>query len=277
MKTKIIMDSAGDIRSLPGTDFSCIPLTIHAGDQTFVDNTVTVADEMVDYLKDYQGTTSSACPSVGEYLDAFGDAEEVYCLTITSQLSGSYNAATAAAGEYLEAHPERRVHVFDTLTAGPEMLLLAEKLRELLQQGNPFDRVIELVKAYQEKTRLLFSLESLKNLANNGRIPHVVAKAIGILGIRMLAKASEEGTIQPIGKARGEKKVLPEMLRHLMNMGYNGGKMRITHCRNESGALALKSALLQQFVDADITVSAAGALCSFYAEEGGLLVGFEVM
>lgn len=277
MKQKIIMDSAGDIKELPGIDFSCIPLTIHAGDQVFVDNTPAAAEEMVDYLKTYHGTTSSACPSVGEYMEAFGDADEVYCLTITSQLSGSYNSAMAAAGEFMEAHPDRKIHVFDTLTAGPEMVLLAEKIRELLQQGISFDGIIDRIKAYQEKTKLLFSLESLRNLANNGRVPHVVAKAVGILGIRMLAVASDEGTIHPVGKARGEKKVLPEMLKHLMTMGYNGGKMRIAHCRNESGALALKNALLQQFVDADITVSRLGALCSFYAEEGGLLVGFEAV
>lgn len=275
MTTKIIMDSAGDIKELSGIDFACVPLKIQAGDRTFVDSNEAVAEEMIDYLKTYNGTTTSACPSVGEYMDAFGDAENVYCVTITSGLSGSYNSAAAAAREYLDVHPDRKVHVFDSLSAGPEMLLIAEKIRDLIHEGLSHDSIVERVKAYQENTHLAFSLESLRNLANNGRVPSVVAKAVGILGIRLVGKASDEGTLQPTGKARGEKKVIPELLKHLKSMGYNGGKMRIAHCRNEQAATTLKEELLKLFKDADISISKTGALCSFYAEEGGMLIGFE--
>ncbi len=275
MTTKIIMDSAGDIKELSGIDFACVPLKIQAGDKAFVDSDEAVAEEMIDYLKTYNGTTTSACPSVGEYMDAFGDAENVYCVTITSGLSGSYNSASAAAREYLDVHPDRKVHVFDSLSAGPEMLLIAEKIRELIHEGLSHESIVERVKAYQENTRLAFSLESLRNLANNGRVPSVVAKAVGILGIRLVGKASDEGTLQPTGKARGEKKVIPELLKHLKSMGYNGGKMRIAHCRNEQAATTLKEELLKLFKDADISISKTGALCSFYAEEGGMLIGFE--
>lgn len=275
MKSKIVMDSAGDLKELGGVDYANVPLKILAGDHEFVDSDEATVDEMIDFLKTYKGAASTACPGVGEYMDAFGDADEVYCVTITSSLSGSYNAAAAAAREYQEAHPDRKIHVFDSLSAGPEMLLLTEKIRELVQQGIPHEKLVEKVKEYQKKTRLAFSLESLRNLANNGRVPTVVAKAVGILGIRLLGKASEEGTLQPCGKARGEKKVVPEMLKFLKEMGYAGGKLRIAHCRNEKAAGELKAALLQQFKNADISIGKTGALCSFYAEEGGMLVGFE--
>lgn len=277
MKVKIIMDSAGDIKTLSGVDFSCVPLKIQAGKETFIDNNPQVAEAMIDYLKSYNGTTTSACPSVGEYTDAFGDAEQIYCITITSALSGSFNAAVAAATEHIQSHPDHKIHVFDSLSAGPEMLLLAEKVCELLHLGLKHEEIVEEIEAYQQQTRLAFSLESLRNLANNGRVPAVVAKAVGILGIRLLGKASNEGTLQPTGKARGEKRVVAEMLKHLKSMGYKGGKMRITHCRNVDAAIALRSALLQQFRDADITIGKTGALCSYYAEEGGLLIGFETV
>ncbi len=275
MKNIIVMDSAGDVKSLPGADFISVPLTIQAGEITYVDRDEATAEEMIDHLKSYDGPTSSACPSIGEYMDAFGDAENVYCITITSRLSGSYNAAMAAAREYLETHPHRKVHVFDSLTAGPEMLLIAEKLRELVQQDLSFDHIVETVREYQAKTRTVFSLESLRNLANNGRVSPLVAKAIGILGIRLIAKASDEGTIQPTGKARGAKRVVPELLKELKSMGYSGGKLRISHCRNEGTARELVERLKQQFADADISLGKTGGLCSFYAEEGGLIVGFE--
>lgn len=275
MKNKIIMDSAGDLQILEGADFACVPLKIVTEAREFVDSPATDVGEMIAYLQHHSGKTTTACPGVGEYLEAFEDGENVYCVTITSGLSGSYNAAAIAAQTYMEKHPERKVHVFDTLSAGPEMALLAEKLRDMLAEGLNFDQVIAKGKEYLQKTRLIFSLESLRNLANNGRVPMVVAKAVGVLGLRLLGRASEEGKLQPNGKARGEKKVVPELLKKLQEMGYAGGKLRISHCCNENAAQELEQAVRNRFRQADIKIWPAKALCSFYAEAGGLLVGFE--
>ena len=275
MKNKIVMDSSGDLKQMDGVSFSCVPLKIVTDSREFVDDNHVDGDEMIGYLRQYTGKTTTACPGVGEYLDAFSDAENVYCVTITSGLSGSYNAATAAAKAYLEQYPQRKIHVFDSLSAGPEMALLAEKLQELITEGLDFSQIVEKVTAYQQKTRLIFSLESLHNLANNGRVPMAVAKVVGVLGLRLLGKASDEGTLQPNGKARGEKKVVPELMKKLQEMGYAGGKLRISHCCNEKAAMELKQAVLSRFANADVQYWPAKALCSFYAEDGGMLVGFE--
>lgn len=275
MKNKIVMDSAGDLQSLEGVDFASVPMKIVAEDREFVDSPGTDVSEMIRYLGSYRGKTSTACPGVGEYLEAFEDAENIYCVTITSGLSGSYNAAAIAAQTYIEQHPDRKVHVFDTLSAGPEMAMLAEKLRDLITQGLSFHQIVAQGKEYLKKTRLIFCLESLQNFANNGRVPLVVAKAVGILGIRLLGRASDEGSLQPTGKARGEKRVVPELMKKLQEMGYAGGKLRISHCCNEAAAQELKQAVLKQYSQADVTCWAAKALCSFYAESGGMLVGFE--
>ena len=275
MDYKIVMDSAGDLQTLEQPDFANVPLKILAGDREFVDVADTDVEEMVDYLSTYKGRSSTACPSAGEYLEAFGDAQNVYCVTITSGLSGSYNAAAVAAQTYQEQYPDRRIHVFDTLSAGPEMTLIAEKIRELVQQKLSFDKIVELVESYNGKTQLAFSLESLHNLAQNGRVPGAVAKLAGILSLRLIGKASDQGTLQPTGKARGSQKVPSELLKQLISMGYNGGKVRIHHCCNLPSASQLKDAILERFPGASIVVAKAGALCSFYAERGGLLVGFE--
>lgn len=276
MSSKIVLDSSGNLQHFDGVDFASVPLKILAGDREFVDDSRTDVDEMVHFLKEYKGKASTSCPGVGEFLDAFGDAEDVYCVTITSNLSGSYNAAEVAARTYREQHPERKVHVFDSLSTGGEMALLAEKIRELIREKVPFESVVQQVKAYQQRTRLLFSLESLHNLANNGRVPGAVAAIAGMLGIRLIGKASDVGTLQPIGKARGEKKLIPELVRHLKEMGYSGGKVRIDHCSNENAAVKLLEAIHVSYPSADISIGANGALCSFYAEKGGFLIGFEV-
>ena len=276
MSSKIVLDSSGDLQQFKGVDFASVPLKILAGDREFVDDADENVMGMVEYLREYKGKASTSCPSVGEYLEAYGDAEHVYCITITSNLSGSYNAAEVAARTYVEQHPERKVHVFDSLSTGPEMALLAEKIRELLNEHLAFEDVVEQIKKYQEKTRLMFSLESLHNLANNGRVSNTVAAIAGILGIRLIGKASDVGTLQPIGKARGEKKLIPELVKNMVEMGYAGGKLRIDHCNNPGAAEKLSQLIRERFPAADILTGVCGALCSFYAEEGGLLIGFEV-
>lgn len=275
MDYKIVMDSAGDLMEMEGAEFSNVPLKILAGDREFVDDATTDVEEMVDYMSTYVGKSSTACPSAGEYLEAFGDAEEVYCVTITSGLSGSYNSAAIAAREYRERHPNRRIHVFDSLTAGPEMTLVAEKIKELVQQKLPFDKIVSLVEEYNLKTQLVFSLESLHNLAQNGRVPVAVAKLAGILSLRLVGKASDEGALQPTGKARGDQKVPGELLKQLLSLGYKGGRVRIHHCCNLPSAQRLKQAIQDKFPKASIIIQKTNALCSFYAEKGGLLVGFE--
>ena len=275
MDYKIVMDSAGDLMEMEGAEFSNVPLKILAGDREFVDDATTDVEEMVDYMSTYVGKSSTACPSAGEYLEAFGDAEEVYCVTITSGLSGSYNSAAIAAREYKERHPNRRILVFDSLTAGPEMTLVAEKIKELVQQKLPFDKIVSLVEEYNLKTQLVFSLESLHNLAQNGRVPVAVAKLAGILSLRLVGKASDEGTLQPTGKARGDQKVPGELLKQLLSLGYKGGRVRIHHCCNLPSAQRLKQAIQDKFPKASIIIQKTNALCSFYAEKGGLLVGFE--
>ena len=275
MEYKIVMDSAGDLRQMEDTNFESVPLKILAGDREFVDDAAVNVEEMVEYMSSYVGKSSTACPSAGEYLDAFGDAEDVYCVTITSGLSGSYNSVQIAAQTYREQHPHRRVHVFDTLSAGPEMTLVAEKIKELVQQKLPFDKIVSMVENYNLKTQLVFSLESLHNLAQNGRVPGAVAKLAGILSLRLVGKASDEGTLQPTGKARGDQKVPGELLKQILNLGYNGGRVRIHHCCNLPAAEKLKKIILEKFPQANILIEKAGALCSFYAERGGMLVGFE--
>lgn len=276
MKSKIVMDSSSNLQVFQGVEYACVPLKIMAGEREFVDDHQINVEEMVQFLKTHRGKSTTACPGVGEYLEAFGDAEDVYCVTITSNLSGSYNAAMIAAQTYQEQHPDRRVHVFDSLSTGAEMVLMAEKIRELIAQKLSFEGIVQKVKAYQEKTRLIFCLESLHNLANNGRVSAAVAAMAGILGIRAIGKASDVGTLEMVSKVRGEKKMIPELVRQFKDLGYQGGKMIIDHCSNLTAASKLKEALVNLFPSAEIRIGKTGGLCSFYAEQGGMIIGFEV-
>ena len=138
-----------------------------------------------------------------------------------------------------------------------------------------FEEACEEIKAYQQHTGLMFMLESMQNLANNGRVSKIVAKSAGILGIRAVGRASDAGTLEPMDKCRGEKKAIAAQADHMVAMGYDGGKMRISHCLNPAAAEKLRETIQSAFPQADIQIRTTGGLCSFYAEKGGLIIGFE--
>ncbi len=275
MNVKIVADSSANLPNLSGVSYSCVPLKIVTDEREFVDGAALDTAAMVSYLEAYKGRSGTACPSVGDWLEAFGDAEYVFTIAITSNLSGCHNAAMQAKAVYEEQYPQRRVCCLDTLSTGPEMVLIAEKLREFIDEGLDFDAIEEKIREYMKKTHLLFSLESLENLAKNGRVSKVAAKAAGILGIRVVGKASDEGTLQQLHKCRGEKKALSTMLEEMEKHGFTGGKIRLAHGLNEKGAEALLDLIKASYPDVEATIVPFSGLCCFYAERGGIMVGYE--
>lgn len=276
MNFKIVSDSSSDLLSLASeVPFSSVPLTIRTAEREFVDDENLNVSEMLDYLEKFKGKSGSACPNVAVWKNAFENYEQVFCVTITRNLSGSYNAARVAAEEYMRDNPGRRVHVFDSLSTGPENVLIIEKINQLILEGKDFDTIVKTVNEYKNKTHLIFALESMHNLANNGRVSPLVAKIAGIIGIRVVGKASNEGTLEIVSKARGVKNMINDIVDNMKKHGFVGGIVRIHHCENPASADSVKEKILSIFPESIIKIFKTTALCSFYAERGGLLLAYE--
>ena len=275
MDIKIVADSSANLPSLAGISYASVPLKIVTDEKEYVDDAALNTEQMVCELEAYKGRSGTACPSVGDWLEAFGDARYVFTVAITSNLSGAHNSALQAKEIYEDTHPDRRVICLDSLSTGPEMVLIAEKIRELAAEGLDIDAIETQVREYMQKTHLLFSLESMDNLAKNGRVSKVAAKAAGILGIRVVGKASDVGTLQQLHKCRGEKKALQTMLEEMEAHGFTGGRVRIAHGLNPAGAEALLDVIRSAYPNIEATIVPFSGLCCFYAERGGLMVGFE--
>jgi len=275
MKRKIVADSSCDMWELNGVDFAVAPITISTDNKHYVDNQELDVHLMSEELAKYKGVSHTACPSVGSWLDCYEGYDEVFVVTLTGAMSGTYNSAMTAKGIYEEENENVKVHVFDSLSTGPEMRLLIEKLKEMIEEDLPFEEIVEKGQDYLNHSRLFFALKSLHNFAMNGRVSKAVASAIGVLNISIFATASEEGTIQQISKCRGEKKVVKSMIEHLEDAGYHGGKVRISHADNLKLAHNVRDKILELYPNADIIVYPMGGLCTYYAEIGGLLVGCE--
>lgn len=275
MITRIIADSSVDILSMEGQEFFSVPLTISTDERTFTDDAGLNTEEMLDYLASYHGRSYTSCPSVDTWLNCYEGADIIYVTALTSGLSGTYNAAVTAAGIYQESHPEVRIRVFDTLSAGPEVRLLADKIAEYVREGKDFSEVCRLADDYLKHTRIFFALESFHNFAQNGRVNKLVAAAAGVLGIRIMATASLQGTIEIVSKCRGEKGTLKSFMECLGKAGYGGGKLYISHCKNPSFAENLTGEIRKQYPHAEISVYETGGLCSYYAERGGIILSCE--
>ncbi|MBQ1849619.1 MAG: DegV family protein [Lachnospiraceae bacterium] len=272
---KIVADSSCDMNDFPGIPFETVPLTLSTDEKSFVDSPGLNVKEVLDYLYAHHGRSYTACPSTQSWLDSFEGADEIYVVTITSGLSGTYASAGVARDQYLSEHPEVKICIVDSLSTGPGCVLLIEKIAELKAAGKSFEEISKEIVQYQKSLKLYFGLQSLHNLAAGGRVPKLVASAIGIMNIRILGTASPEGTIAPIAKCRGDKRVLEKIVEEIKACGYHGGKIRICHVENLALANEIVSKIKEFFGDIDVSIIPARGLCSYYAERGGIILGCE--
>ena len=280
MKWKIIADSGCDYRSLdnlaPDTEFVSVSLTIQVGETIYRDDAQLNIDQMMEEMYATTTASKSACPSPDDYMKSFEGADNIVVVTITGTLSGSYNSAEIAKKIYLEEHPDTKIHVIDSLSAGGVVDLLVRKLNHIVAEGLEFDQVLDAITAYQAKTKLLFVLAKVDNLVKNGRLSKLVGTVVGLLNIRMVGEASKTGTLELLQKARGQKKAIKAAFHELIKAGYTGGHITIAHRNNDKFIEQFSELVREKFAQASIEVLPTSGLCSFYAEEGGLLMGYEI-
>ena len=279
-KWKIVADSGCDYKELanlaPDTLFQSVPLSIQIEGTDYVDDTNLDIDYMMNAMYGSSKAATSACPSPQAYAAAYEGAENIIVVSLTGTLSGSFNSARVAKEMFQEDHPSVNIHLIDSLSAGGEMDLIVNEINRLIGQGLDFEQVVEAITAYQAKTKLLFVLAKVDNLVKNGRLSKLLGTVVGLLNIRMVGEASQTGTLELLQKARGHKKSLTAALEELQKAGYAGGRIIIAHRNNDKFCQQFSELVLASYPQADIELVATSGLCSFYAEENGLLMGYEV-
>lgn len=274
MGFRIVSDSSSNIMSMGDSNYTTVPLKIYT-EKEYVDDAALDLDGMMEDLRNHKGKSGSSCPNVGEWLEAFGDAEEIFCVTISKHLSGSYSASVQAGETYMEEHPGAKVFTFDSLSVGPEMMMIVDKIRQCEAAGDDYETTKAKVLEYHNTLHTVFCLESMLNLARNGRVSMAAAKIAGMLGIRVVGIA-QGGQVTPVHKPRGAKKATQTIVEMMKERGFvDGNILRVAHCYAPEAAEALKEAVLAEFPNTKFVLEHTTALCSFYAEAGGLITGFE--
>lgn len=277
MKFKIIGDSCTDFipEDLEKEYIVSVPLTIDVGNYEIVDDENFDQADFLKRVAAYQGCPKSACPSPETYMESFEGAEHVYVVTLSAQLSGSYNSAQLAKRMYQEEHSDTKIHVFDSKSASSGQLLLAHLIEEYALAGMEFETLVEKVTAFREKMQTTFVLESLETLRKNGRLTGVKALVASALNIKPYMKAVN-GSIAQAGQARGIKKALGKMVDFVGEVGENLTEKTviIANCNCRERAKQVEKELMERYHFKESMVIDTRGISSLYANDGGVIVSF---
>ena len=271
---KLIIDSSSNMKSDPDHNVEVVPLTISFGGKDYIDDQNLNIREFLNDMNQNQVAGKTTCPSIQTWLNALEGTEKAIIITMTSGMSGTFSSALQAKTMYEEKHPTSQIIVVDSRSAGPELTIVLHGIEKMIQGDIRFVDLEEVIAKFRMRTHLLFILQSLHNLSLNGRVSPVAAKVAGLLKINLIGTASKEGKLGPLTKARGMKKAMRELLKYMKDDNYHGGEVIIDHCENEKDAEIIKDKILAEYPDAQVTIRPMRGLCSFYAEEGGIMVGF---
>lgn len=277
MSYKIAIDSCGELLDEWKNDerIESIPLTLTVGGENIIDDATFDQKDFLKKVADCPECPKSACPSPERYMKAYEcEAEHIYAVTLSAELSGSYNSAILGKNLLLEERPEKKVHVFNSKSASGGQSLIAMKIIECEEKGLSFGEVVSEVEKYIEEMSTFFVLENLETLRKNGRLSRVKALVASALKIKPVMGSTPEGTICQLDQARGMNKAIVKMVDHIGEKGINIPEktVAITHCNCPERAKMLEEAIREKLNPAKIVVMDTAGVSSMYANDGGVIV-----
>ena len=277
MSYKVVIDSCGELLDEWKQDprFESVALTLSVDGVNIIDDETFDQADFLKRVAECPECPKSACPSPERYMRAFDcEAEHVYAVTLSAELSGSYNSAVLGKNLLQEDHPDRQIHIFNSKSASVGQTLIAMKIQECEDAGLPFEQVIETVDAYIEQQHTFFVLDNLETLRKNGRLSKVKALVASALKIKPVMGSTEEGAICQLDQARGMNKALVKMAQAIVEKTADSGQktLAISHCNCHERAILLKNALEERMPIKKIVILDTAGVSSMYANDGGVIV-----
>ena len=277
MSYKIVIDSCGELLGEWKEDerIESVPLTLMVGGESIIDDETFNQKEFLQKVADCPDCPKSACPSPERYMRAFTcEAEHIYCVTLSAELSGSYNSAVLGRTLLLEDIPDKKIHVFNSRSASVGETLIAMKIQECEEEGKTFEETVTEVEGYISEQNTFFVLENLETLRKNGRLSKAKALVASALKIKPVMASTDEGTICQLDQARGMNKALVKMVDHIVEKTTDSKEktLAISHCNCASRAQILKEALQERMNIKKIVILDTAGVSSMYANDGGVIV-----
>lgn len=277
MSYRIVIDSCGELTKEMTEDehFASAPLTIYVDQHTIVDDETFDQADFLKKVAESPHCPKSACPSPEAYKEAFDNgAKRAYGVTLSSELSGSYNSAVLGMNLFLEEHPDRKGYVFNSRSASVGETLIGLKIQECEEAGMEFEDVVKTVEEFIASKRTWFVLESLEALRKNGRLSTMKAILATALKIKPVMMGTREGTIEPLAQVRGINKALVKMVDFIADQAEDTENkiLAIAHCNCPARAQMVKEAILEKIKVRDVIVLDTRGISSLYASDGGIIV-----
>lgn len=277
----ILVDSCCDLSPelLKRTGASVAPLTITLDGVDYVDDGSVDIPAYIEAMRACKSPARSACPAVTLYAQDMEQEGDCFVVTLSSKLSGSHNAALVGRDMALESAPGKRIHVFDSESASAGETYLALMLRDLIDAGKTFEEIVSAVEEKIRSLHTLFVLDSLDNLVKNGRVSRAVALIAGVLSIRLVMSDDGSGAIKQVGKARGIKAALSQMVdtcrRHTEGLAAGSQRLVLSYCNCLERAKQVQQ-LIRETCPAigEIVMTPTSALSSMYAYDGGIVIAY---
>ena len=275
----IAADSCTDLTDEMKSDphISRIPLTLIVGPDKIIDDDSFDQADFLAKVAAYSEAASSACPSPEAFMQGFGyDEADAYGITLSAELSGSYNSAMVGAQLIREEFPGKKVHVFNSRSACCGQTLILMCLRDCLEAGMSFKETVETVEKYISEQTTLFVLESLEHLRKNGRLTHLESVLVNALNIKPVMSSTPEGNIQKVGMGRGIKKGLVKMIDHVGKTAIHPElkRLAISHCNCAERAAWVKAQIAARYPFKSIVVVDTSGVGSLYAGDGGIVMAY---
>ena len=278
MSFHIVCDSCTDLteEDLKKGCYTLVPLTLLVdGEEIIDDETFDQADFLAKVAASKE-SVKSACPAPESYMEAYSKADDIYVVTLSAELSGSYNSAVLGKNLYEEENGAKNIHVVNSRGAATTQVLIARKLNEYASQGMPFEEVVDKIEEYTTSLRTYFVLETLEVLRKNGRLSRLSATIAGALNIKPVMIGTRDGVIQKAAQARGMKKALAKMVEHMGSEGRDltGRQFVISHCNCYERAVYVKELIKKHLHAEDIDIVDTKGVSSLYACDGGIIVSY---
>lgn len=276
MSYLILCDSCTDFTDAMEKDphFVRIPLTLHVGEEDIIDDETFDQASFLKKVAEYPDASKSSCPSPEKFMDYFEKADEIYIVTLSSHLSGSFNSAELAKSMYLEKHPDKKIHVFDSKSASAGQSLIALEIQKRAINGLPFEQIVNEVTDFLNTMGTKFVLETLEVLRKNGRLSKVTARLVNALNIKLVMTSDGNGEIAKTSQARGMKKAIQKMAEAIKEDAVDpeNRTLFISYCNNKERAEFVKDAILSVLSFKDVLIAPTGGVSSLYAADGGIVV-----
>lgn len=276
MSFKVILDSCGDLTKELKEDarIQKIPLLLQIGDYHTPDDDTFDQADFIRRIAESQECPKSACPSPEQFMDAYHcEADDIYVITLSANLSGSYNSAELGKKLYEEKYGKKNIHVFDSCSASIGETQIAFKIMEYINEGKQFDEVVKLATTYRDEQQTYFILDNLDTLRKNGRLSKVKSVVASTLNLKPIMGSTDEGTIVQLGQTIGMKKALIKMSNMIASKVKEPGVMRvmISHCNCPERALQLKEIIESKADVKEILIVDTAGISTMYANDGGII------